>query len=922
VVTADGSAVGDPTPTRGFLGGDTFGFAEKGAAYHDDQDATQTRQVAFPAQEYFVVADRLRASRDKEWTAYWHGRGELESFANRHTWTTDDGPWGDAAKLHAFTLPATTQTARVTDRFNPYGTGLDVGFEGYPDPATDVEDTPGVALQAEGEAADFLSVLVPDGLDGPAPRTVDVSGDGVLAARIGVDDATDRVLVPTAGGTVTADGVETDGALAWTRTAGSALTAWAIHDGTALSVDGRQVVSSDTTLTLSGDVADPSRHELEIADDVEGPYELVLASSSGRELVGATLDGEPVEATSADGSVTLDLDGGGLLRVEYGEAGEVPAAPTNLVAHPGDGFVELSWDAVAGATGYEVLRSTDGGADEPVAETDATTYRDTEVVNGTEYLYRVVAVNEAGAGEPSPQVTATPDDVPPPTPQGLSALPRDGQVDLSWLAADGAESYRVLRDGDPVADVPGTGYTDTDVVNGRDYEYAIIAVNQHGESEPSEPVIARPFTTPPGAVTQLVGQRAPGEVSLAWSGGERADSFTVLRGELGDELAEVATGVDGRSWTDTDVADGTGYVYRVVAVNDAGSSEPSSSVGAVPGCSLHHGLGSDGLVVEAEAFSHVTEAIHAQDDLARFGGGKIVVPRGSEYKNNPDLWTRYDLKVTEPGRYYLQVLGYGASGSNDSVTVAVDDESPFTMNLGTGEWSYRQSPRAIDLGEGSHTLRILSREDGAEVDRFVLWPSSSIPQSTKTAPAFDVAANPECGGGSEAPAAPDPVGALEAEVADGGVDLTWSISRLATSHRIIRNGETVEEVTGDSRWRDRDVRTGNRYRYSVVAINDAGEAEASTELVVDVPLEAPEVTGHWRGAHPVLEWAEVSRAESYTVIRRVDDTETTISTDSPATSLVDRRAEGLDQACYVVAAVNDETGRGTPGKELCLTRRR
>ncbi len=87
----------------------------------------------------------------------------------------------------------------------------------------------------------------------------------------------------------------------------------------------------------------------------------------------------------------------------------VPNAPTNLIAIPGDSLVNLNWDAVTGATGYNVKRSlTAGGPYETIANASDTSYVDTNVVNGTTYYYVVTAVNADGESANSNEASGTP----------------------------------------------------------------------------------------------------------------------------------------------------------------------------------------------------------------------------------------------------------------------------------------------------------------------------------------------------------------------------------------------------------------------------------------------------------------------------------------------------------------------------------
>ena len=114
-----------------------------------------------------------------------------------------------------------------------------------------------------------------------------------------------------------------------------------------------------------------------------------------------------------------------------------PDAPAGLTATAGQGQVNLSWNASAGATSYAVLRSTtSGGAYAPVTggSTTATSFTDTSVAVGTTYYYVVTATNLGGTSVHSDQVEALP----------LSALQswrlsHFGTISSSGSAADTAD---------------------------------------------------------------------------------------------------------------------------------------------------------------------------------------------------------------------------------------------------------------------------------------------------------------------------------------------------------------------------------------------------------------------------------------------------------------------------------------------------
>lgn len=90
-------------------------------------------------------------------------------------------------------------------------------------------------------------------------------------------------------------------------------------------------------------------------------------------------------------------------------AGVLPA-PTNIVATPQDRQITLTWDAVAGATGYTIRSATDQGGPYGLVEHNfpGTLFIDDTLDNGTTYYYVITTVNSAGEGPQSPEVSATP----------------------------------------------------------------------------------------------------------------------------------------------------------------------------------------------------------------------------------------------------------------------------------------------------------------------------------------------------------------------------------------------------------------------------------------------------------------------------------------------------------------------------------
>jgi hypothetical protein len=100
------------------------------------------------------------------------------------------------------------------------------------------------------------------------------------------------------------------------------------------------------------------------------------------------------------------------------------AVPTGVEAHPpSSGSIVVSWNAAAGATSYNIYRSTTSGGEGtiPIGSTTSTSYTDTGLTGGppTLYYYKVAAVN---GGRVSPQSAETASPATPRTSPGNGAV--------------------------------------------------------------------------------------------------------------------------------------------------------------------------------------------------------------------------------------------------------------------------------------------------------------------------------------------------------------------------------------------------------------------------------------------------------------------------------------------------------------------
>jgi Big-like domain-containing protein/VCBS repeat protein/fibronectin type III domain protein len=189
------------------------------------------------------------------------------------------------------------------------------------------------------------------------------------------------------------------------------------------------------------------------------------------------------------------------------------AAPTGLrTTSVAATSVGLAWNAVPGATGYEVLRGTPTTALSVVGTSARTAYSDTGLAAGRTYVYAVATLSKKGASPESVPLTVV---TVPAAPTGLIAAALSStSVSLSWSAPEGATGYEVWRatptntplrvmvlSGSTSGGItvpPPTAWTDTKVQALGTYTYTVRATNVSGTSPDSVPATV---TTPPPAKT-------------------------------------------------------------------------------------------------------------------------------------------------------------------------------------------------------------------------------------------------------------------------------------------------------------------------------------------------------------------------------------------------------------------------------------
>ncbi len=216
--------------------------------------------------------------------------------------------------------------------------------------------------------------------------------------------------------------------------------------------------------------------------------------------------GSPAIAKGISTGLTYDIEGKARVGIPdigaYEYAGTQtdttsPSVPAGLTAASAStSQINLSWTASSdnvGVTGYKVYRNGT-----QIATATASSYSDTGLAASTSYTYTVSAFDAAGnvSGQ-SASVSAktmTPSDTQAPTvPAGLTAtIASTSQINLAWTASTdnvGVTGYKIYKNGNLVATVSTTAYSDTGLAASTSYTYTVSAYdaagNVSGQSSPA-----------------------------------------------------------------------------------------------------------------------------------------------------------------------------------------------------------------------------------------------------------------------------------------------------------------------------------------------------------------------------------------------------------------------------------------------------
>lgn len=228
----------------------------------------------------------------------------------------------------------------------------------------------------------------------------------------------------------------------------------------------------------------------------------------------------------------------------------IPDIVTNIGKSATENQIEITWDDVTGATGYDVEANGEFFEN----QSSPFTYKDLEP--GTRHSFRIRAKNSSGTGywNETFEVWTLPGPV-----EGIEARGFQDKIIIQWEPVRGAFGYEV-KHGDTVFEVLSSPFIHEELVPGTLHNYQVRATNSSGAGVWSDEVS---LWTIPDTVDDITTEATETEIMISWNDVTGATGYDI---EVDGVIFEDVTS----PYLHQGLPEGTLHTYRLRAKNSSG----------------------------------------------------------------------------------------------------------------------------------------------------------------------------------------------------------------------------------------------------------------------------------------------------------------------------------------------------------------
>ena len=554
-----------------------------------------------------------------------------------------------------------------------------------------------------------------------------------------------------------------------------------------------------------------------------------------------------------------------------------PSTPSGLSVSNTIASLTLKWNAVTGATGYEIYRAGTDGKYSKITTVTSTSYVDTNVKNNTQYSYKIKAYNAAGTSAFSTAASIKRTQI---SVSNLKADANGSKVQLSWTGGvTGAEGYVIYRRTEgsesytEIGRTAGNTYSDT-ISAGIKYYYT-VAVYSGSRTEDKCPEVGVMYLATPSGLSV---SNTIASLTLKWNAVTGATGYEIYRAGTDGKYSKITT-VTSTSYVDTNVKNNTQYSYKIKAYNAAGTSAFSTAAsikrtqisvsnlkadanGSKVQLSWTGGVtGAEGYVIYRR-----TEGSESYTEIGRTAGNTYsdTISAGIKYYYTVAVYSgsRTEDKCPEVGVMYLaEPAVTGASNITSGVQVKWSK-----VTGATGYIVYHK-------GAGKGWARIADIKDGSTVN-YTDTTAASGTTYTYTVRAYNKDTMSDWNSTKSLMRISDTT-LTGASNITSGVQVKWSKVTGATGYIVYRKGAgkgwgRIADIKSGSTvsYTDTTAASGTTYTYTVRAYNGStmGDWHSAKSLM---RLSDTTVSGASNITYGVqVKWSRVTGATGYIVYRK------------------------------------------------------
>ena len=606
--------------------------------------------------------------------------------------------------------------------------------------------------------------------------------------------------------------------------------------------------------------------------------------------------------------------------------------------------VKISWNTVAGAEKYRVLRKTGNGNWEKLNDTLSNTYVDTTVKSGTRYTYTVCCVSSdsktvtSAYNEAGKSITYLSAPI-------ISSISADnaGTI-ISWGKVTGAENYKVFRkvsggSWTAIGTTTSTSFTDKTATKGTNYSYTVRCISKDGNSYTSGyNTVGKSFTAVSAPVISSLGNINTG-VQINWGKVTGAEKYRVYRKTSSTGWVGI-TDTTSTSFVDTTAKSGTKYIYTVRCVTADGKTYASGY--DATGKSITYLSAPQLISVNAETAGNLVKwnAVTGAENYRVFR----KVGNGSWMAIGTTTSTSFTDKTAVKGTKYTYtvrcVTKNGSSYTSGYDTAGLSFASlatPVISSLANNNSGVQITWGKVAGGERYRVYRKTSSTGwvGVTDTTSTSFVDTTAKSGTKyiytvrcvTADGKTFASGYDATGKSITYLSAPKLTSVNAEIA--GTLIKWNAVTGAENYRVFRkvgNGSWMAiGTTTSTSFTDKTAVKGTKYTYTVRCVNKNGSSYTSAYDTVGLSFTAlgtPSITSLSNETNGVkIVWGQISGAEKYRVYRKTSTTGWVGITDTTSTSFVDTTAKSGTKYTYTVRCVTADgktyaSGYDASGKSI------